>query len=108
MQQIDDFSVRTPCFIPGQIPQQKLEKHVCRQQQQQVFGVRPFWGPPAALSPMAPFAAKGWGVLVAQSTAAQTGRDPGWTHHKPWHSPWTHHRTAADDSTERHPVALNG
>ena len=30
---------------------------------------------------MAPFAAKGWGVLVAQSTAAQTGRDPEWTHH---------------------------
>eukprot|EP01052_Picozoa_sp_SAG31_P079530 SAG31_NODE_39196_length_290_cov_0.811518_1_plen_66_part_01 len=40
VQQIHDFSVRTPCFKPtsSQILRQKLEKHVWRLQQQQIFG----------------------------------------------------------------------
>ena len=46
-----------------------------------LLGDRQFEPPAAATTNMAPFAAKGWGVLVAQSTAAQTGRDPEWTHH---------------------------
>ena len=64
MQQIDDFSVRTPCFIPGQIPQQKLEKHVWQQQQQQIFGVRLFRGPPPATSQMASPRAQAWPAFV--------------------------------------------
>ena len=87
MQQIDDFSVRTPCFIPGQIPRQKLEKHVCRQQQQQVFGVRPFWGPPAARGPVSDGPVRRQRLGSARSTEHCGANRPGSWMDTPWRTP---------------------